>query len=46
MSKQLKAELALLSITVVWGSSFIVMKNISEDIPPYAYLTLRFLVAG
>lgn len=45
MSKQLKADLAILSITVVWGSSFIIMKNITEDIPPYAYLALRFLVA-
>lgn len=46
MTSQLKADLSLLSITVVWGSSFIIMKNISEDIPSYAYLTLRFAVAG
>ena len=46
MTKQLKAELSLLGITVVWGSSFIIMKNISEDIPAYVYLTLRFTVAG
>ncbi len=46
MTKQFKAELAILSITLVWGSSFIIMKNISADIPAYAYLTLRFAVAG
>lgn len=46
MTKQLKADLSILSITVVWGSSFIFMKNISEDIPAYAFLALRFLVAG
>ncbi len=46
MTKQIKADLSLLSITLVWGSSFIIMKNISEDIPAYAYLTLRFGVAG
>ncbi|HBR01382.1 MAG TPA: EamA/RhaT family transporter, partial [Ruminiclostridium sp.] len=46
MTKQLKADLSLLSITVVWGSSFIIMKNISEDLPAYVYLTLRFSVAG
>jgi drug/metabolite transporter (DMT)-like permease len=45
MTRQLKADLAILGITVVWGSSFIIMKNITEDIPPYAYLALRFLVA-
>ncbi len=46
MSQQLKADLSILSITVIWGSSFIIMKNISERIPAYAYLTLRFAVAG
>ncbi len=46
MSRQLKADLSILSITVIWGSSFIIMKNISENIPAYAYLTLRFTVAG
>lgn len=46
MTQQLKADLSILSITLVWGSSFIIMKNISEDIPAYAYLTLRFTVAG
>ncbi|MCX7773000.1 MAG: DMT family transporter, partial [Clostridia bacterium] len=46
MTRQLKADLAILSITIVWGSSFIIMKNISRDIPPYAFLTLRFSVAG
>lgn len=45
MNKQLKADLAIFSITIIWGSSFIVMKNISEDIPAYAYLAMRFLVA-
>lgn len=46
MTRQIKADLSILSITIVWGSSFIIMKNISEDIPAYAYLTLRFAVAG
>ncbi|MGI6084535.1 MAG: DMT family transporter [Acetivibrionales bacterium] len=46
MTRQLKADLSLLSITVIWGSSFIIMKNISEDIPAYAYLAMRFLVAS
>jgi drug/metabolite transporter (DMT)-like permease len=46
MTRQLKADLSILSITVIWGSSFIIMKNISEDIPAYAYLAMRFLVAA
>ena len=46
MSKQLKADLSIFCITIIWGSSFIVMKNISNDIPAYAYLAMRFLVAS
>jgi len=46
MTRQHKADLAILSITVVWGSSFILMKNITGNIPFYAYLFLRFSVAG
>lgn len=46
MTRQIKADLSILSITVVWGSSFILMKNITGNIPFYAYLFLRFSVAG
>jgi drug/metabolite transporter (DMT)-like permease len=46
MTKQIKADLAILSITVVWGSSFVLMKNITGSIPFYAFLSLRFLVAA
>src|SRR5690606_30597488 len=46
MSKQLKADLSIFSLTFIWGSSCIVMKNISDDIPAYAYLAMRFLVVS
>jgi len=46
MTRQAKADLAILSITVVWGSSFILMKNITGNVPYYAYLFLRFSIAG
>ena len=46
MSKQRKAELAILSMTIIWGSSFIMMKNVLEFMSVYAYLSLRFLIAG
>jgi drug/metabolite transporter (DMT)-like permease len=45
MSKQLKADLFLLLITAIWGSSFTLMKNVLDHIPSFAYLTLRFLIA-
>lgn len=46
MTRQIKADLAILSITVVWGSSFVLMKNITGSIPFYAFLSLRFTVAS
>ena len=46
MRTSLKADLAILSITVVWGSSFIIMKNLVEQVGVFAYLTLRFVVAA
>lgn len=45
MTKHWKADLAILSITIVWGSSFILMKNLLEYTPVFAYLSLRFIVA-
>ncbi len=46
MSKKLKADLALLIITVIWGTSFPIMKIVLAYIPAYAYLALRFLLAA
>ena len=46
MSKQFKADLLLLLITAIWGSSFTLMKNVLEHIPSFAYLTLRFVIAA
>lgn len=46
MTKQLKADLFLIFITAVWGSSFTLMKNILDDIPPFAFLALRFSTAA
>lgn len=46
MSQHWKADLSLLSITIVWGSSFILMKNLLDYTPVFAYLALRFLLAS
>ncbi|RKD28967.1 DMT family transporter [Thermohalobacter berrensis] len=45
MSKQLKADLSLLSVTVVWGASFVITKNALQDIQTYNFLAVRFLIA-
>lgn len=35
----------LIITTVLWGSSFIITKNITENVPIFFYLGLRFLIA-
>jgi len=46
LTKQIKADLFLLLITVVWGTSFILMKNIQDYLPSFAYLSMRFIIAS
>jgi drug/metabolite transporter (DMT)-like permease len=45
MSKQIRADLSLIVIMVIWGSSFPLMKNVFAYIPIFAYLAIRFLLA-
>ncbi|HEY3171084.1 MAG TPA: DMT family transporter [Thermoanaerobaculia bacterium] len=45
VSMRLRADAVLLLVTVVWGSSFIVVKNVVQDSPPLAFLFFRFLLA-
>ncbi|MCU0452323.1 MAG: DMT family transporter [Bacteroidetes bacterium] len=40
-----KAELILLSITFIWGSTFIVTKDLLSSVSPFAYIGLRFALA-
>lgn len=46
MSHHWKADLSVLIITVIWGSSFILMKNLLDYTPVFAYLAIRFLLAS
>ena len=43
--KGIQAEFYLLGIVIVWGSTFALIKNILNLIPPYTFLTYRFLLA-
>lgn len=43
--KSLLAKVALFSATLIWGSSFFVMKNTLDDIPTFYLLAMRFSVA-
>src|SRR5262245_55288059 len=47
---RLKADLAsdavLMLTTVIWGSTFVIAKDILEQWPPVAYITVRFVLAA
>lgn len=43
---QIKADLSLLGITIIWGASFTLMKEGIKDIPPYTYLGIRYLIGA
>jgi len=45
MTKQHKADLALLFVTIGWGASFILTKNALNDLSTFNFLALRFLTA-
>ena len=45
MTKQIKADIALLLVTVGWGTSFILTKNTISQMPTYNFLAIRFLLA-
>lgn len=45
MSKQLKADLALLFVTVGWGASFILVKDSLETMETFNFLAIRFSLA-
>lgn len=39
-------DFVLAAVTLVWGSSFVVVKNVLETAPPLAFLAVRFLLAA
>ena len=41
-----RAESYLLSITIIWGSTFVLTKFILEDASPFVYVALRFFIAS
>ena len=40
------AKIILLLSTVLWGSSYFVLKDTLDEVPPYFLLSFRFLVAA
>ena len=45
LNKSHWADLSLLLVTFVWGSTFVIVKWAIEDLPPFPFLTIRFAIA-
>ena len=45
-SNQRRAELLLFSVTIVWGSTFVITKGLLEANSPYFYCGFRFLLSA
>ena len=45
MSRRTKAELFLLSCTMIWGGTFPIVKTGLDDVPPILFVALRFTLA-
>jgi drug/metabolite transporter (DMT)-like permease len=45
-SLEFLADFSLLSVAVIWGSTFIVVKQAVEQVPVFSFLFMRFLLAG
>ncbi len=43
---ELIADMLLLSVTISWGSTFVIVKKAIEQIPTFAFLSLRFWIAS
>jgi drug/metabolite transporter (DMT)-like permease len=44
--KRLRAELGLAGVTVIWGTTFVVVKSVLAEVSTLVFLTLRFWVAA
>jgi drug/metabolite transporter (DMT)-like permease len=44
-SLALRADAALVAVTLVWGSSFVVIRNALQESPPFPFLFWRFVLA-
>ncbi len=46
LTKEYIADLLLLSVTIFWGSTFIIVKKAIEQIPTFAFLSIRFWISS
>jgi len=46
LGQRMKAELLLVVVTVIWGSTFVIVKGALADASPVPFLAVRFMLAG
>lgn len=46
MKKTARAELALVMVTIIWGTTFVVVKSALAEVSAYLFLALRFTLAA
>jgi drug/metabolite transporter (DMT)-like permease len=46
LTSRTRAESYLLSLTIIWGSTFVLTKFILEDASPFVYVAIRFFAAS
>ncbi len=44
--KRIRADLVLVLITLIWGSTFTVVKGAMNDVSPFLFNAIRFFIAG
>src|SRR3974390_370523 len=45
MSQRLKADLSLMFCSLIWGVTFVVVKNVLDHASPFVFLAVRFSIA-
>ncbi len=46
LSRQLNADLALLLVTLIWGATFVMVKNAVSAFPVFSFMAIRFTLAA
>ncbi|WP_160721231.1 DMT family transporter [Bacillus sp. USDA818B3_A] len=46
MKKSLIADLSLLFVTFIWGTTFVLVQNAIDFLPPFAFNGIRFIIAA
>lgn len=44
-NRQTQAEFSMLAVSFIWGSTFVLVKNALDDIGPFLFIGIRFILA-